>query len=168
MELRFREIVASDVDRLAGWMTGQTWPYHSLVKVDASWVRERAASEYFFGDTTRSFWALADDGATIVGLARVFDLADVTPLVDLRIGDDSRGQGAGTALLRWLTQWVFDSHPATHRLGGYTRHDNHAMRRVFEKCHFTQEAHHRQAWRIDANRFADAVGYAILRADWHG
>src|SRR5688572_14465524 len=109
MQLRFREIAASDVDRLSGWMPGQTWPYHSPAKVDASWVHERAASGYFFSDTTRSFWALADGGITIIGLARVFELTDVTPLVDLRMGDDFRGQGAGTLLLRWITQWVFDS-----------------------------------------------------------
>lgn len=166
MPLRFREIVASDMDRLAGWMPRQTWPYHAPTTVDASWVRERAASGYFFGDTTRSFWMFAGDDVTIVGLVRVFDLADITPLVDLRVADDDRGKGAGCILLRWATQWVFDSFPGTHRLGGYTRQDNLPMRRVFEKCHFTQEAHHRQAWRIDQSTFIDAVGYAILRADW--
>jgi hypothetical protein len=29
-----------------------------------------------------------------------------------------------------------------------------------------QEALHRQAWRVEPDKFADAVGYAILRADW--
>jgi len=40
------------------------------------------------------------------------------------------------------------------------------MRRVFEKCGFVQEACHRQAWAIQGGGFADAIGYAILRAEW--
>jgi RimJ/RimL family protein N-acetyltransferase len=45
----------------------------------------------------------------------------------------------------------------------YTRHDNVAMRRVFEKCGFLKEAHHRRAWRVAGAEPVDAVGYAILR-----
>jgi RimJ/RimL family protein N-acetyltransferase len=167
MHLRFLEIDDSDVPLLAAWMPMQTWPFHAPTRLDAADVFDRARTCYFFGNSTRSFWALADDGAATVGLVRIFDLADVTPLVDLRVGNAFRNQGAGTMLLRWATQWVFDTFPGTHRFGGYTRHDNLSMRRVFDKSGFLQEAYHHQAWRIDATTFADAVGYAMLRNVWN-
>jgi RimJ/RimL family protein N-acetyltransferase len=165
MHLRFKEIDATDVGRLAAWMPSQTWPYHAPVDVDASWVHERATKGYFFGDDVRSFWALADVDK-IAGTVRVFELHDVTPLIDIRIDGEFRNKGAGTVCLRWVVDFVFESCPHLHRLGGYTRHDNVPMRRVFEKCHFVQEACHRQAWRIDGGKFSDAIGYGILRSDW--
>jgi RimJ/RimL family protein N-acetyltransferase len=56
-------------------------------------------------------------------------------------------------------------YPETGRLGGFTRHDNVAMRRVLEKCGFSLEAQHRRAWRVPGASPVDAVGYAILREE---
>ena len=70
-----------------------------------------------------------------------------------------------SSALRELTHWLFGAFPETGRLGGYTRHDNLAMRCVFEKCGFLQEAHHRRAWRVKAGEPVDCVGYAILRSE---
>lgn len=101
-----------------------------------------------------------------LGIVRVFDLPDVTPLVDLRIAAAARGRRVGTAALLWITRHVFVTAPNTVRLGGYTRHDNLPMMRVFEKCSFVREAYHRKSWPIEGGALADSVGYSILRSDW--
>jgi RimJ/RimL family protein N-acetyltransferase len=164
MQLRFDPVVASDAALLGQFLAASEWPYHFEQSVDPSWVRGRLESGHFFGQDSRSFWIRAD-GDEPLGLGRVFDLADLTPLVDLRIAALARGRGVGTLALRGLTTWLFSEYPATGRLGGYTRHDNLPMRRVFEKCGFLQEAHHRRAWRVPAGEPVDCVGYAILREE---
>lgn len=75
------------------------------------------------------------------------------------------GAASGRRPLRFATRFVFES-TAAHRVGGYTRHDNIAMVRIFEKCGYAREAHHRQAWRVDDGSFMDAVGFAVLRSEW--
>ena len=160
--LRFDPVAIADATLLGQFLAASDWPYHFEQSVDASWVRGRLESGHFFGQDARSFWIRAD-GDPPLGLGRVFDLTDVTPLFDLRIAASARGRGVGTLALRGLTLWLFSEYPETERLGGYTRHDNLAIRRVFEKCGFAQEAHHRRAWRVDGGEPLDAVGYAILR-----
>jgi RimJ/RimL family protein N-acetyltransferase len=164
MELRFDPVLLSDAARLGQFLAGSDWPFHVERRVDANWVRGRLESGHFFGNDSRSFW-IRDGGDEPLGLGRVFDLEDVTPLLDLRIADRARGRGVGTLALRGLTLWLFSEHPEAGRLGGYTRHDNLGMRRVFEKCGYTQEALHRRAWRVDGAEPVDAVGYAILREE---
>lgn len=165
MQLRFDPIVASDAALLGRFLSRSDWPFHVEQSVDENWVRGRLESGHFFGRDSRSFWIRVDDVEEPFGLARVFDLEDLTPLIDLRIANVARGQGVGTLALRGLTTWVFSEYPETGRLGGYTRYDNTAMRRVFEKCGFLQEAHHRKAWRVAGAVPVDAVGYAILREE---
>ncbi len=162
MQLRFDPVVADDAGLLGQFLAASDWPYHFESSVDASWVRGRLESGHFFGQDSRSFWIRADADEPI-GLGRVFDLSDLTPLFDLRIGAAVRGLGYGTLALRGLTTWLFSEYSEAGRLGGYTRHDNLAMRRVFEKCGFLQEAQHRRAWRVEGAEPVDAVGYAILR-----
>jgi RimJ/RimL family protein N-acetyltransferase len=164
MDIAFREVGSADVEQLCEWLPKNRWPFHAQSTVDAAWVRDHAAEGFFFGDDVKSFWVLGD--AQPIGLVRAFDLCDVTPLVDLRIDEGARNRGSGTAALRWITRFVFDHYEETPRLGGYTQSENAAMRRVFEKCRFVQEAHHRKAWRVDDGAYVDAVGYAILRSEW--
>jgi RimJ/RimL family protein N-acetyltransferase len=164
MELRFDPVVPRDAALLAQFLSQSEWPYHLERRIDDDWVRGRLESGHFFGADSRSFW-IHDGGDEPLGLGRVFDLEDVTPLLDLRIAGRARGRGIGTLALRGLTLWLFSEHAEAGRLGGYTRHDNVGMRRVFEKCGYTQEALHRRAWRVDGAEPVDAVGYAILRAE---
>lgn len=166
MQLRFDPIVASDAALLGRFLSASDWPFHVEQRVDQNWVRGRLEAGHFFGSDARSFWIRdSEDEQEPLGFARVFDLEDLTPLIDLRLATAARGRGVGTLALRGLTTWVFSEYPETGRLGGYTRHDNHAMRRVFEKCRFLQEAHHRRAWRVAGAAPVDAVGYAILREE---
>lgn len=164
MQFTFTAVIQADLDALAAWLPRHTWPFHARERVDETWVRERANAGYFWGPDTRSFWAF-DSARTPLALLRVFELGDVTPLIDLRVAEGARGRGAGSATLAWVTAHLFESEPDLVRLGGYTRHDNQAMRRVFEKCGYAEEAYHRRAWRVDGGALADSVGYARLRAE---
>jgi RimJ/RimL family protein N-acetyltransferase len=79
-------------------------------------------------------------------LIRLLDLADDTPMFDLRLRAACRGAGLGTHAVRWLTASLFTELPGIRRIEGTTRQDNAAMRRVFRKCGYVKEAHYRQAW----------------------
>lgn len=164
VRLRFDPVSALDAPRLAAFLASCEWPYHHERRVEPASVQARLAVGYFFSDETRTFWIVGDD-EELFGIARVFDLKDATPLFDLRLGEAARGRGAGSLALRGLTTWIFSELPELERFGGYTRHDNAPMRRVFEKCGFQQEAYHRRAWRVEGERAVDAVGYAVLREE---
>jgi RimJ/RimL family protein N-acetyltransferase len=165
MQLRFDPLAPSDVLLLSRFLSESEWPFHHERNLDASWVRGRLESGYFLGERARSFWVRGEADDEPLGFVRAFDLQDFTPLLDLRVKGAARGRGVGSLALRGITAWLFSEYPKTERLAGYTRHDNLAMRRVFEKCGFLQEAHHRRAWQVEGGEPLDAVGYAILRAE---
>jgi RimJ/RimL family protein N-acetyltransferase len=164
VQLRFDPFGPADLTPLAQFLAASDWPYHHEPSVDESWVRARLESGHFFGADAKSF-LVRDDTEQLLAFGRIFDLSDITPLLDLRVAAAARGRGVGTLALRGLTAWLFSEYPGAERLGGYTRHDNLAMRRVFEKCGYLQEAHHRRAWRVACADPVDCVGYAILRAE---
>jgi len=166
MQLQFEPMRAEDVSRLSRFLAASDWPFHFERSVDDNWVRGRIESGHFFGAEARSFWILDGQAEEPLALGRIFDLSDLTPLLDLRVAAAVRGRGVGTLAVRGLTAWLFSEYPKTGRLGGYTRHDNLAMRRVFEKCGFQQEAHHRHAWPVQDDEPVDCVGYAILRQEF--
>lgn len=165
VRLRFDPVQPADAALLGAFLSSCEWPFHGERRVDGDWVRGRLESGHFFGARARSFWIRDDADEAPLGFARAFDLEDVTPLFDLRLGEASRGRGVGTLALRGLTTWLFAEYPETGRFAGYTRQDNLAMRRVFEKCGFVQEAQHRRAWPVSGGEPLDAVGYAILREE---
>lgn len=164
VQLRFDPFGLADVTALAQFLAASEWPYHHEPSVDENWVRARVESGHFFGSDAKSF-LVRDETEQTIAFGRIFDLSEVTPLLDLRVAVKARGRGVGTLALRGLSAWLFSEYPETERLGGYTRYDNLAMRRVFEKCGFVQEAHHRRAWRVGGGTLVDCVGYAILRAE---
>nr|WP_240506835.1 GNAT family protein [Thermoactinospora rubra] len=99
-------------------------------------------------------------------MLRLQDLADDTPVFDLRVRQAHRGRGLGAAAVTWLTRYLFTELPGIRRIEGTTRQDNHAMRAVFRRCGYAKEAHYRQAWPGPDGKVYDSVGYAILRSDW--
>jgi RimJ/RimL family protein N-acetyltransferase len=147
-----------DVTTLLDFLTAEEWPFHVVQKPAPAWIRE----QFVQGDYAAAYW-IVDDGAR-VGLVRLMDLDDGTPLFDLRVATSARGRGVGEAAVRWLTSHVF-THYDTNRIEGTTRQDNHAMRRVFDKTGYVKEAHYRDAWPGEEG-VQDALGYAILRRDW--
>jgi RimJ/RimL family protein N-acetyltransferase len=150
----------ADAPRIAEFLSSQEWPFHG------GGPAEEIAAGYFAPDV-QAFWVFADpDAAVPAGLFKLFDLADGTPMFDLRIGAAYRGAGPGSQALRWLTGYLFTELPRVRRIEGTTRQDNLAMRKTFRACGYVKEANDRQAWPGPGGASYDAVGYAILRSDW--
>jgi RimJ/RimL family protein N-acetyltransferase len=156
-------VLPDDAEAAIEFLTVNEWPYHGRPRLDAA----HAAQVALAGDDVASFW-IRDDGRT-VGLIRALDLddlADGSPLFDVRIGARDRGRGVGTAAVAWLTDHLFRTHDELHRIEASTRHDNLAMQRVFARCGYRREGRMVEAWvQADGTRF-DALTYAMLRREW--
>ena len=144
----------------------ERWPFHGRSRLT---LDETAALLPDAADRSReAYWILGAAGVT-VGLLRILDLDDIddgNPVFDLRIQNAYRGAGFGTVAVRWLTTMLFERYPHLHRISGGTRADNAAMRAVFDRCGYIQEAHYRQAWPSEDGGRHDSVTYAILRSEW--
>jgi RimJ/RimL family protein N-acetyltransferase len=178
-DLQFIPVSASEADAvaLASLLSGDEWPYHGTSRPSAETVRGWLAAGRFTGPQVRSFWLVGDgqEGAAAdgpgpatatAGIVTLRDLADPTPVFDLRVRSAYRGRGLGSAAVRWLTGYLFTEFPGILRIEGHTRRDNVAMQRVFERCGYVREAHHRQAWPSADGSVHDSFGYAIIRQDW--
>jgi RimJ/RimL family protein N-acetyltransferase len=154
----------SDTEPLIRFLTGESWPFHSVSEVDRETARQWIADGRFDNEENRSFWIVGGDER--VGLVRLMDLTDGTPLFDLRIRAGHRGRGIGVRAVTWLTRYLFEELPDIRRIEGTTRQDNRPMRRVFLRCGYAKEAHYREAWPAMDGTVHDTVGYAILRRDW--
>ncbi|MFE9479735.1 GNAT family N-acetyltransferase [Streptomyces spororaveus] len=163
MDLTYRRYADADADDLVAFLTGDTWPFHGSAVVDPEEARRWAAQGRFDNAETRSFWITG--GGDTLGLVRLMDLGDGTPVFDLRIRARYRGRGIGGHALTWLTEYLFTELPRIRRIEGTTRQDNAAMRRTFRRCGYVKEAHYREGWPSADGTVHDAVGYAILRRD---
>ena len=164
-ELTFRRAGLGDREAMARFLSEHRWPFH---------VRERlgpaAAAELVAGwdvDGGSRAWWLERDGR-VVGLLRVDDLdgSGGDPSWDLRIAEEQRGAGLGTAAVRWLAGEVFGGWPGVQRIEAQTRRDNLAMRTVLRRCGYVKEAHYRRGWPAQDGTVHDGIGYALLRQDW--
>lgn len=151
---------ASDVIQ---FLASDQWPFHGARVLTS----EQAASVTIADDETSSFWVRR--AGIPIGLLRVFDLSDLavgSPLLDVRLAESVRGQGFGTAAVRWLTSHLFMEHHKLMRIEATTRHDNTAMQRVFDRSGYRQEGRLVEAWvNADGSRF-DTLIYAVLRREW--
>ncbi|QCR44858.1 N-acetyltransferase [Curtobacterium sp. SGAir0471] len=127
---------------------------------------ERAVDRGAFRDDEHDSWWLDDDRLGRVGLVVLEDLQDPAPLLDLRLAPAFRGRGLGLPALRAVTDHVFRSMPEVTRFEGQTREDNTAMRRVFLRTGWVQEAHYRESWPIEGGSPKASVAYGVLRRDW--
>jgi RimJ/RimL family protein N-acetyltransferase len=179
MDLRFVPIGEDEADAaaLADLLTGDEWPFHGNSRPSRETVQGWLAAGRFTGSGVRSFWIRVADAdgssqpsfspaAATVGIVTLRDIADPTPIFDLRLRSAYRGRGFGSAAVRWLTDYVFTEFPEIRRIEGHTRRDNVAMQHVLERCGYVREAHHRQAWPSSDGSVHDSFGYAILRQDW--
>lgn len=178
MDLQFVPVGDSEAEAtaLAGLLSGDEWPFHGNSRPSPETAEGWLAAGRFTGAGVRSFWIRARDAdaasatgprpAEVVGVVTLRDLGDPTPVFDLRLRSAYRGRGIGTAAVRWLTGYLFTEFPELRRIEGHTRRDNLAMQRVFERCGYVREAHHRQAWPGSDGTVHDSFGYAILRQDW--
>ena len=154
-----------DVDGLIDFFTTEEFPFHAG---PSGWseetVRERIANGYFVDEENETFWIVHSELGKI-GLVRLEDLRDDTPMFDLRLAGRFRGRGLGIEVLEAIAAHIFSNTPAI-RLEGQTREDNHAMRSVFDRAGWTKEAHYRRSWPVAGGDPLDSIAYAILREEW--
>jgi len=165
MNIRYIEFTEG-VEELVQFLTSDHWTYHGVSNPDPNKIRTSYEDGFYSNDESKTFWIVADDHHK-VGMIRLFDLLDSTPLFDIRILSGYRGQGIGEDAVKWLTHHLFTQYPDKSRVEGHTRQDNYAMRTVFHKCGYVKEAYHRKAWRSQQEgKDYDSVGYAITKEDW--
>lgn len=153
-----------DREQLVRFLTTQTFPFHSRPRRGRTEVEASIDAGEFRNDDNDTFWIRHEQHGRI-GIVRLEDLTDPTPVFDLRLAERFRGKGLGTSVLVALTRHVFE-HSSVHRFEGQTREDNVAMRRVFLRSGWVKEAHYRQAWPVEGGGAKAAIAYAILREDW--
>ncbi|MNW32506.1 hypothetical protein D3C74_94490 [compost metagenome] len=147
-------------------LTGESWPFHGIAILTEDSVREQISQgRYHSDEEKKTFWIMNEVGAKI-GIIRVFELEDPTPMFDIRISIQHRGCGYGNHAIRKLAEYVFTSYEHVIRLEGHTRADNYAMRTTFHHAGFVKEAVHRKSWPSEDGKLHDSIGYAILREDW--
>ncbi len=141
--IELRRFERARADDLADFLSGEAWPYHRVPRVAATDVLRQVTDGYYDSPSTRTFWITV--GERRVGIARLFDLDDGTPLFDLRPPGAARHRGIGTRALHALTTHLFTELPAITQVEATTRRDNVAMRRVLRRRGYVKEAHYRKA-----------------------
>lgn len=163
MALRFDPVrLPDDGDELVAFLTANAWPFHGT----AALTPAAAAEVTVVSDDVASFWIC--DGDETVGLVRLLDLTDLadgSPLFDLRIANAHRGRGIGRQAVEWLTGHLFGTYPELHRIEATTRDDNAAMQAVFARCGWRLEGRFVEAWKNADGTRNDALVYAILRRE---
>jgi RimJ/RimL family protein N-acetyltransferase len=169
MNLSFKALELPDEqETLADFLLGHPWPYHSGSQITREEILQKIDEGIFSNPDTKTFWIVTDLDQKI-GLIKLFDLDDVedgSPLFDLRIIPEFRGQGVGKQAVTWLTRYLFETYPVLNRIEGTTRVDNLAMRKIFLRCGYVKEGHIRKSWETVEGNKLDTVVYGILREDW--
>ena len=153
----------TDAEVVIDFLVGNEWPFHGTARL----TRQQAATVAVSNEDVTSFW-VRSEGHT-VGLLRAFDLSDLasgSPLIDIRIVEDQRGKGIGTASVRWLTSHLLETYPELHRIEATTRHDNLAMQAAFATCGYREEGRLIEAWVSADGTRSDTLIFAILRREW--
>jgi RimJ/RimL family protein N-acetyltransferase len=155
-----------DRDALIDLFTTERWEFRVKPDItEAEIVEELDRGDY--GGASDLTLMIELDGE-VVGLVRAEDLGDdrTDPQLDFRLRERVRGRGIGGVALARITDEVFNRYPNKRRIEGQTREDNAAMRRVFVRGGYVQEAVYRRAWPKQDAEPADGIGYAMLRGDW--
>lgn len=155
----------TDREALIAFLTENTFPFHVRSQIRREYVVEAIERGVYDDDENKTFWLQTEDGIH-VGIVRLEDFEDPTPLFDLRLGENHRGLGLGAEALRAITQYVFMTWPGVNRFEGQTREDNLAMRRIFLRQGWLKEAHYREGWPVEGGEPVASVAYAVLRRDW--
>lgn len=155
----------NDRAALIALLTENAWPFHMRPHPTAHDVEEAIDAGAWNGEDNTTFWIdHAEHGR--VGMVRLEDLTDPTPLFDLRVAERFRGRGLGAQILAALTRHVFETMPAVDRFEGQTREDNIPMLRAFRRAGWVKEAHYRRGWPVEGGEPLASVAYAVLRQDW--
>jgi RimJ/RimL family protein N-acetyltransferase len=155
----------TDREDLLDFLTSHSFPFHVMVRRSREEVAAAIDDGAYENDETQTFWVEHAELGRI-GLLRLEDLEDPTPMLDLRLAEEFRGRGLGSEALGAATRHVFEHFTEVTRFEGQTREDNLAMRRTFLRCGWVKEAHYRESWPIEGGAPLASVAYAILRRDW--
>lgn len=155
----------ADREALVAFHTSAHFPFHVRTRPTRADL-DRAVDGGAFRDDEHDSWWLDDDRLGRVGLVVLEDLQDPAPLLDLRLTPAFRGRGLGAPALRAVTDHVFRTMPDVTRFEGQTREDNTAMRRVFLRTGWVQEAYYRESWPVEDGEPLASVAYGVLRRDW--
>ncbi len=161
MSLSFPRALPEERDALAAFVAADTYPYNAVPAPTVASVAAQIDAGYYTG----TFWIVRDAGVR-VGIVQYQDASATHAEVHIRLHTPHRGRGIGTWAVAWLTDHLFRTYPAKHRVEGWTRADNRAMRSVFARCGYVEEAYLRQDFAMDDGTFHDKVGCAVLRTDW--
>lgn len=154
-----------EIDALVEFLMSDTWNFYGTPNPKEENIRRAHGNHYYVDEGIKTFWIDTDLHGT-VGMIRLYDLEDGTPLFDIRIHSSYQGLGIGTVAIQQMLQHVFEQYEAIDRVEANTRQDNYGMRCVFSKCGFVKEAHFRNGWKCSNGDAYDAVGYGITKSDW--
>lgn len=163
MGLTFDRVRTAEAGAVVAFLCGNEWPFHGADRLSVA----DAEAISFSNAKIRAFWIR--DAGTVVGLVRLLDLDDVedgSPVFDLRIASEHRGQGHGTAAVTWLSGYLFVEYPVLHRIEAATRSDNAAMISVLKRCGYRHEGVLREAWKSRDGSRHDTMIYGLLRSEW--
>lgn len=155
-----------DEAALIDLLTTEPWPHRMRPVISEAEARADLDQGDYASD--RALTVLAEVDGALMGVIRAENLGNERedPQLDFRVRERARGRGIGLAALRYVTDAVFARFPDTLRIEGQTRQDNVAMRKVFVRGGYVQEAVYRQAWPSADGRRYDGIGYGMLRSDW--
>lgn len=159
------DLAGPDREALVALLSENAWPFH-LDPRPTRRQAEEAVDAGAWGDEDHAAYWIDDDAHGRVGVVRLEDLTDPTPLFDLRVAEPFRGLGLGAEILTSLTRLVFETMPAVDRFEGQTREDNSPMLRTFQRAGWVKEAHYRRGWPVEGGEPVASVAYAMLRQDW--
>lgn len=165
LTLRRLDPTGADREALIAFLTGHEFPFHMRPRLTRAQVEQDIDDGAYRDDENDSYWLHHQDHGHI-GIVRLEDLEDPSPVFDLRLATEHRGHGLGEASLRAITRHVFETLPNVTRFEGQTREDNIGMRTLFLRCGWLKEAHYRESWPVAGGAPLASVAYAILRRDW--
>lgn len=103
----------ADRDALVALLTENAWPFHTRPRVTRPEAEKAVDGGAWEDEDHRTFWIEHPEHGR-VGVVRLEDLTDPTPLFDLRVAERFRGRGLGEQILTALTRHVFETMPAAH------------------------------------------------------
>lgn len=155
-------LLNNEVDDLVSLMTNNQWVYHRDEIVKEESVR-KAFKDGYYQNNRETFWII--DNGVKVGILIINDMDDTIPLFDVRLDHHYRGRGYGVRSLLWLQHYLFEEKNKI-RIEGYTREDNHAMRKCFTNAGFVKEGYLRGSWENADGSISDSIVYGAIQSDW--
>lgn len=165
MEIEFKKIEKSESEKLAKWLSSDSWPFFLGHKPTHEEVLKRIEEGDFFGEGNLNFWIQTESKESI-GLIEIYQLDDLAPMFSIRFKSSFRGKGLGKRVLDWLTHFIFANYADIRRIEAQTREDNVPMRKLFNKCGYVKEAYYRMASPTEDGGRVASIAYGILREDW--